>query len=119
WCLHVVGKPTKRAVAPAAIERIGLCAAQSSECLHVPVADAPVAQCLAQRFAIELRIVPGARHRAYIDQTIDAVSSQYLNQLVERARRVSDGENDSRPFHVALCLRSLSDRCIVGLKTIL
>ena len=46
-----------------------------------------------ERVAIELRVVPGARNGADVDEPLDAVRLQKRNEIVQRSVRVPDGEN--------------------------
>lgn len=92
-CLHVIGETSKRCIAPASIRRIAMCMTQTTQRFHVPVAEVPIVQRFAQRFAVELRIVPRTGNRAHINQSLNTVCPQNLHQVIKASRRVAHSEN--------------------------
>src|SRR6267378_7174325 len=46
-----------------------------------------------QRRLVELRVARRARHRAYVDDASDAVRAKQLDELVDRTRRMADGQD--------------------------
>ena len=56
--------------------------AQAAQGLHVSVVEAPMVQGLAERLAIELRVVPRARNPTHIDQSFDTVRPQDRYQIL-------------------------------------
>ena len=76
---------------PSDIDRIGGRMPQAAQGLHVSVVETPAVQGLAERFAIELRVVPRTRNPTHIDQSFDAVRPQDRYQFLEAPRRMPDG----------------------------
>src|SRR5216684_1358378 len=66
--LHIIGVAAKACVAPAGIQRIRFCVAQSSQGSQMRIVDAGGLQGFGQRLAIELRVGSGARNGAYVHQ---------------------------------------------------
>ena len=66
---------------------------QPAKAFHMPVADADASQCGGQCVAVELRIMARTRNRANIHQLLDTVCLQQADELIERTRRMADGEN--------------------------
>ena len=103
--LHVIRVTAKARVAPAEIRGIRAWVPQAAQFLQVRVLDVLVSQGVGQRVAIELRIMPRTRNRADIDQPLHAVPPQQFDELLDRARRMADGQNERRlrfPFRAQL-----------------
>ena len=97
--LHVVGKATEGGIAPACIGRIHARMPQTPQGLHVSVVDPPVAEKSAERYAIELGIVPGTGNAPYIHQSLDAISFQQLHKFIQGPRRMAHSEDDWDGFY--------------------
>ena len=91
--LHVVRVAPKARVAPAQIDGIWLSSAKPAKLFQMKISNARGAQRFCQRVAIELRVVPRFRDRAYVDQLLDAIRAQQLNEFVDRPRRMPDGKD--------------------------
>lgn len=66
---------------------------QAPERTHVQVANPGLPERVRECVAIELRVVPGARNGADVDDPLDAVRLQKRNEIVQRSVGVPDGEN--------------------------
>ena len=96
--LHVIGESSEAGVVPAQILGFRIGVAQAAEFFQMRIRNAELLQRRAERFAIELRIVPGAGNRANIHYTFDAIRSQQVSEFVERPRGMPDGEDESFLF---------------------
>ena len=96
--LHVVGVAAEACVAPAEIDRITVWMAQAAEIFHVDVADSDALQGLGKRVRVELRIAARFRDGADIEELPDGVRAQQIEEFVDRACGVADGENRERTF---------------------
>ena len=56
--------------------------AQAAQLLHQNVVNRRVFEALGQRLLVELWVVPGPRNRADIDNSLNAVSSQDVKEIV-------------------------------------
>jgi len=65
--------------------------APESGCMRI--ADAGILQRRWQGIAIELRVVPRARHSTNVNESAHRVSGKQSDKLSERARRVTDGQH--------------------------
>src|SRR4051812_48430352 len=83
WRLHVIRKTPEALIPPTSIGRIFLWVAQAPERTQWDVFDLTAAQRSAQCIGIELRIMPGARHRPNMGKASDAVNFHQSNELVE------------------------------------
>lgn len=70
---HVIREPAKSTVSPPEVCRIRARSPEPSQCLEMHVCYALFHQSFRQAVRVELRIVPGARNRPYIDQLLDLV----------------------------------------------
>lgn len=92
-CLHVVGVTAERKVSPPLVRRVRRGATQTTETGSVPITDSDRGQRGGQVFPIELRVVSRPRHGANIDHASDAMRFEQSDELRDRPRRVTDGEN--------------------------
>lgn len=77
--------------------------AEASQRFAFPeVADAPPRQLRFQDFFVDLRIPPRARKVADVNQLGDAMLAEQRNELIQRPRRVSDGEQADRGRRLAM-----------------
>lgn len=88
--LHVVGVPAERGVAPPGVGRVLGGVAESAEVGESFVPDAGVREAARQYVFAELGVVARFGHGAHINEGADAVGAQYLNEFVDRMRRVPD-----------------------------
>ena len=91
--LHVIGIAAKRGVAPAAVDRVAPGMPQAAQPRHVNIADAGFFQRSRQRCLVELRVARRARQRAHVGYARDAVRAKQLDELVDRTRRMADGQD--------------------------
>ena len=92
-CLHVICEAAEGSIMPAGVGGIGAGVAQPSQLFHVPVTDAAVTEELAQRVEVELWVMPGTGDCSHIHQTLDAVSSQQPDKIVEAVSRMPHSIN--------------------------
>jgi hypothetical protein len=95
--LHIIGKAAEARIAPALVRRIETRVAQPAKLLHVKVADSPAAQVFCQGLAVELRIMARAGNRAHVYHARNAMSREQGVELLERTRRVADGQHRRLP----------------------
>src|SRR5215471_19366068 len=69
--------------------------AQAAQVFHVQVADPSAAECRSEAVSIKLRIVPGTRNGAHIDESLHRVGLQERNEILLRASGVADRQHDS------------------------
>src|SRR5437868_3845363 len=69
------------------------------------VRDTPAVQCRGQRLFIELRLAPRPGEAPDIDDQRDTVRAQHLDEIVERARRVSDRQDHDVCLPGSRCAR--------------
>src|SRR5579871_819371 len=69
---------------------------QPAETRRVNISQAGFAQRSWQGSLVELRIVPGARHRAYIHDASGPMCLNQANEFVERVRSVANGQDQRR-----------------------
>ena len=88
--LHVVGIPSKTCIAPAKVRGIGARMAQPAQLLQVNVTDLAAMELLRERFAVELRIVPGLGNGANVGDLLDTVRLKQLKKFADRMCGMAD-----------------------------
>ena len=83
---------------PAQVDRIALSMTQPAESRQVNVAQSGFLQRAWQRSLIELRVVPGARHRPHIYYARYAVRLKQANEFLDRACGMPNRQYDQRRF---------------------
>jgi hypothetical protein len=78
---------------PAEIHGIRFGMTQSTQLFQVHVSNPGFAQRRTECLAIELRIVAGARDRADVYHSLDAVRLEQCDEFFQGTRGVADGEN--------------------------
>jgi len=96
WRFHVVGVPAEAGVSPAEVDRIRARLPEATEPGHVNVGEAGDGEALREGFATELGVSARARECPHIHELRDAVRAQQGNQLLDRARPVTDGADHVR-----------------------
>ncbi len=89
--LHVIGITAKTVVSPSGVDRILAGMAQAAETGHVLVGDLTCGKRFGQRFAIKLRIIPGAGNGADIDQEAHVVGFQKFDECRQRPVGMTHG----------------------------
>lgn len=88
--LHVIRVTSKGGVSPPHVVGISLRTTQAAESRNVYVPQARVLQRLGQRILVELRVVPGTRHRPHVHDTSCPVRVKQADEFLERAGGVPD-----------------------------
>jgi hypothetical protein len=93
-CLHVVGITPKTGISPPGVWGVLSSTPAATQPGEVAVMDPKAMERPRQSVAIELRIVPRHRNRAYVDHSAHAVQLEKANELLYRPCRVPDRQND-------------------------
>jgi len=91
---HVIRETPEGGVAPAQADRIAFRMTQAAESRQVNVFHSSFLQCAGQRSLVELRIVPGPRHRAHIDDKRYSVRLEQADEFLERARGMANRQRE-------------------------
>ena len=102
--VHVIRVGAETFDAPAGVQRIGTSAPPAAQILHPGVRNPRGGKRALELLAAELRIAARARKRTDVDELRDAVRTQRVDELLERAVAVADRMN---PAAVARHARSM------------
>ena len=91
--LHVIGVAAEAFVAPAGVRRVALRFSETAKSGKVPIGDVLRGQRSRERVAGEMRMAPRFRHGPDVGEPVDAMRMQQRDEVVERSRRMPDGEN--------------------------
>src|SRR6185369_2632440 len=105
--LHVIGEPSKTAVAPSEVDRVGTGPPQSPQTWHVRVPDMSGRQRCGEPVIGKLWIVTRAWNLPYVHQMLDLVPGQELEKRVDRPGGMANRENRHWPTD-SLCPECLN-----------
>lgn len=99
--LHVVGVAAEPLLAPGGIDGVGRWLSSAAKHLKMLVSDSMPRQGCRQGIAIELGHSPRLRELPDVDQELDALSLQQRQNVIDGARGVADGVDQSANWMTA------------------